>query len=399
MNLCWLVPNDHAGGIISVAVSCCRQAAAAGHDVTLLLLTEPEGHFDEYATFCYESLGLPAKSPSAPQALVDWLKQNSQDVLFINDCSPSHAALPHIPNGTRSVFVVHDTARQYWGPAARAESSLDAIVTVSDVIARQFRGELDAPEKLHVLHNGTIFPEDVSPRPSHERNPDLLFLGGDKPFKGADDVLNLWPKLVTGGFEGRLFWYGGVEPTFASRIEALPHADRIFTPGRVPRSVIFERAARANAILVPSRVESFGMVTVEGMGMGSVPIAWDIETGTREIVSPGKDGLLVPLGNTDAMADAVFEILASHERFATQAIEKARTRFSEAAMWRRYADFLDILQAQPPVHRPEAGSSPPGYEPPRRYFQLLPESLRSSLRDAVARSPKLSYWLRDWRGL
>ena len=382
-----------------MAVSCCRQAAAAGHEVTLLLLTEPEGHFDEYATFYHESLGLPAKSPSAPGALVEWLKRNPQDVLFVNDCSPAHPALPYIPNGTKSVFVVHDTARQYWGPAARSESVLDGIVTVSDVIARQFRDRLNAPEKVRVLHNGTIFPEDVGPLPSHERDPDLLFLGGDKPFKGAEDVLDLWPKLTARGFEGSLYWYGRIEPSFASRIKALPRANRIVAPGRVPRSVIFDRAARASAILVPSRVEPFGMVTVEGMGMGTIPIAWDIKTGTQEIVSPGDDGMLVPLGNTDAMAEAVFEVLASHEHLAEQAIAKARKQFSEAAMWQRYADFLDTLQTQPTSRRPNAGTPPPSYKPPRRYFQLLPVAVRASLRDAVARSPKLSYWLRDWRGL
>jgi hypothetical protein len=141
------------------------------------------------------------------------------------------------------------------------------------------------------------------------------------------------------------------------------------------------------------------MVTVEGMGMGAIPIAWDIETGTREIVSSGMDGILVPLGDTDAMVDAVFQILTSHERFAERAVAKARQRFSENAMWKRYADFLDTLQTRSPVRRPNAGSSPPAYESPRRYFQLLPETIRTSLRDAVARSPRLSYWLRDWRGL
>ena len=399
MKLCWLVPNDHGGGIISVAVSCCRQAAAAGHDVTLLLLTDPAGHFSEFATFHYESLGLPEKSPEAPQALVEWLKDHPQDMVFVNDCSPVHPALPYIPTETRSVFVVHDTARQYWQPAAQHEDDLDAIVTVSNVIAEQFRDRLRASDKLHVLHNGTVFPDEISPKPSKDRNNDLLFLGGDKPFKGAEDVLALWPLLAERGFSGALHWYGRVGPEFESRIHALPHNDRIHTHGHVPRSAIFRQAAASLCILVPSRVEPFGMVTVEGMGMGAVPIAWDIETGTREIVTPGETGLLVPLGDVEAMADAVIYVQKDHNRLATKAMQEARNRFSEKAMWKRYDAFVEDLMGEAPVSREQAGNTPPQYERPTRYFQLLPSGLRSSLRSWVAQSPRLSYLLRNWRGL
>jgi len=399
MKLCWLVPNDHGGGIISVAVSCCRQAAAAGHDVTLLLLTDPDGHFAEFATFHYESLGLPEKNSDAPQALVEWLKDHPQDVLFVNDCSPVHPALPYIPLGTRSVFVVHDTARQYWQPAVQHEDELDAIITVSNVIAEQFRDRLSAPNKLHVLHNGTIFPDEVSPKPSKDRNNDLLFLGGDKPFKGAEDVLALWPLLAERGFAGALHWYGRVGPDFESRIYALPHNDRIHIHGHVPRSTIFQQAAASLCILVPSRVEAFGMVTVEGMGMGAVPVAWDIETGTREIVTPGKTGLLVPLGDVEAMADAVMHVQKDHNRLATKAMQEARNRFSEKAMWKRYDAFIEGLMERDPVSREQAGNVPPQYERPTRYFQLLPSGLRSSLKSWVAQSPRLSYLMRNWRGL
>jgi hypothetical protein len=68
-------------------------------------------------------------------------------------------------------------------------------------------------------------------------------------------------------------------------------------------------------------------------------------------------------------------------------------------MWDRYAAFLDDLVAQEPVRREHAGEAPPEYQTPTRYFQLLPSGLRDALRSVVAQSPRLSYWLRDWRGV
>ena len=43
MNLCWLIPDDRGGGVVSVALSCVRRAQAAGHAATLLLFRPVSG--------------------------------------------------------------------------------------------------------------------------------------------------------------------------------------------------------------------------------------------------------------------------------------------------------------------------------------------------------------------
>jgi glycosyltransferase involved in cell wall biosynthesis len=398
VNLCWFVPNDEGGGVISVAVSCCRQAVQAGHDVTLLLIQPSTGWIDEYATFRHEALGRTKDSRDIPRRLVEWLQENPQDVLFLNDCGPAHVALPYLPADVRSVMVIHDTARQYWRPAVQYESVLDGITTVSNVVARRFRHRLDQPSQLNVLHNGTVFPTERG-QTSEKRADDLLFLGGDKPYKGAEDVLALWPELLKRGFEGKLHWYGAIQPSFQRKIDGLPRTDRIEIHGRVPRSNIFSRAGRAKVLLMLSRADAFGMVTIEGMGMGTLPVAWDIETGTKEIVEPGTTGFFAPLGDTKTLADQVITACRQHRLHYDDALGVARARFSEEAMWDRYSEFLDALQKWPAVNRPKAGQTPPQHEPPTRYFQLLPSGIRDAMRSVIARSPTLSYWLRDFRGL
>jgi len=148
-----------------------------------------------------------------------------------------------------------------------------------------------------------------------------------------------------------------------------------------------------------SRVEPFGMATIEAMGMGCLPVAWDIQTGTREIVDDGETGFFAPLGDADALAEQVLHACKPHADRRQTAIRTARTRFSEEAMWERYAGLIDELRDQPVVDRPRAGTDPPAFEPPRRYFQMLPESVRSRVRSFVNRHPRLGYWLRNWRGV
>jgi glycosyltransferase involved in cell wall biosynthesis len=396
MNLCWLIPDDRGGGTAAVALSCCRQAARAGHDVTLLMALPPTGHLDEHVEG-FEVASLDAASPyqDVPERLINWLDRHPQEVLFLNGCREVEPAIPHIPQNAYVVDVIHDTAQTSWQRAVSNESSLDAIVAVSDTVAHQFRDDLEDPSALHVLHNGTVFPD----RPASGNRPnDLLFIGGSKSFKGARDVLDVWPALIQAGFDGRLHWFGGLDHDLAPEVASLPDAERIVDHGRVPRSQIFERAGECKALLMLSRVEPFGMVTIEAMGMGAIPVAWDIDTGTREIVEDGQTGFFAPLGNAKEFAKWVLEACRRHDELRDPVIDVARNRFSEEAMWGRYAEFLSQLTTRSPVSRPQAGTSPPAYRPPTQYFQLLPDTVRSSIRSLIARSPTLGYWLRDWRG-
>jgi len=396
MRLCWLIPDDQGGGVASVALSCCRQAAAAGHDVTLLMALPPSGHVDEYVEgFDVASLGIEAQPPESPKRLVAWLRNHPQDVLILNGCGEVEPAIPYVPQQTRCVYAVHDTAPIYWTSAVEHESALDGIVAVSDAVARQFRGELRAPEKLHVVHNGTVFP---SLPETGARAADLLFMGGSQPLKGKDDVMDVWAALVDRGFSGQLHWCGRITGPVSREIDALPASERICRHGRVPRSKIFERAAESKVLLMMSRDEPFGMATVEAMGMGCFPVAWDIDTGTQEIVDAGRTGFLAPLGDVETAADHVLEACDRHDELYEEAMSVARTRFSEDAMWNRYEQMLADLTSRPPVSRPHAGEEPPPFEPPTRYFQLLPEGVRTRIRAFIGRFPRLEYWLRDWKG-
>lgn len=400
MRLCWIVPADSGGGVVSVALSCCREAAASGHEVTLLCVTPLSGSIDEYVTFSLKSLGLEKRGPRNPAHFISWLKRNPQDVLFINNCSSIYEALPHTPDGVRIVFVAHDTASVYWLPVIHYEDVLDAIVAVSETVARCFRTRLRSANKLFVIHNGTVFPGDVSVEPFEERQDDLIFLGGEKSFKGANDVVKLWSTLVKYDFEGRLHWFGHVQGSFRDRVKQLNQSSRIKMHGHAPRSLIFEHAASAKVILVPSRAESFGMAAVEGMGMGCLPVAWDIESGIKEIVDHDRTGFLARLGDIEALTRQVVIAFEKYQELAPVALAKARRQFSEREMWRRYeSNLLDVLLYRVPVKRPKAGKTPPQHEKHTHFFQLLPVNIRQKIRKIISRSPRLAYWLRNLRGM
>jgi glycosyltransferase involved in cell wall biosynthesis len=397
MRMTWLAPDDFGGGVVSVAEACCRQAALAGHDATLLLALAPKGHAAEFGGFRIRSLDAPPPYRDIPARLVNWLGENPQDLLVLNGCEEADFAIPYIPSSTRVVYAVHDTAERYFANALRHEAALDAIVAVSRTVADRFRHRLRDPEKLHVVLNGTVLPDEAEPIPEAQRGDDLMFLGGDKPIKGAFDALALWSVLARKGFKGKLHWFGEVDAGLRAAIARLPAAERILVHGRQPRQAIFDAAAAAKVVLMLSRVEPFGMATIECMGMGCLAVAWDIPTGTQEIVAAG-EGAFAPLGDFEALANGVLQSIEQHASRFRASSQRIRTEFSERAMWKRYETMLEAISHASRALRPQAGQRPPPYRPPIRFYQWLPSGLRSAIRTFVGRWPRLGVALRDFRG-
>jgi glycosyltransferase involved in cell wall biosynthesis len=394
MKLCWLLPSDKSGGISPVALSCCRQAAKAGHATTMLLLSTPTLLNSD--DFQVSSLGLHARVPETPAILLQWLKDNPQDVVFFNACGEFDPIIPYLSTNIKCVYVVHDTAPPYWFKALEEEENLDAIIAVSETVASKFRHNLKKTEKLSVIYNGCVFPEIATI--NSVRQDDLVFLGGENPTKGAFDVLSLWKSLIKLGFKGKLHWFGNVMPKFITKIKQLPSFEQIQIYGYVSRDIIFSTAASAKVLLMLSRVEPFGMATIEAMSMGCIPVAWDVDTGTKEITTANQTAMFAPLGNTQVLAKQVMYVCENYQTFNTAVIKRARSDFDEAIMWKGYESLINHIYTFELIERSKKDQEPKAFQPPIRRFQLLPPRLRSAIRELIGRSPALGYWLRDLRG-
>jgi mannosyltransferase len=101
-----------------------------------------------------------------------------------------------------------------------------------------------------------------------------------------------------------------------------------------------------------ARVESFGLVVPEAMACGCAVVATDLPW-MRTIIDHGRTGLLVPPGDVAALAAALAELLADHERaeaMGRAAADDARRRFTVE----REAELLLAL------YRAQSGVAHPG---------------------------------------
>ncbi len=111
----------------------------------------------------------------------------------------------------------------------------------------------------------------------------------------------------------------------------------------------FRFMARAKALVLSSRFEGFGRVLVEAMACGRPVISTNCPEGPGEIVNHGKNGLLVPVGDSSALAEAI-ELIGYNDdlsnRLGNAAYQRAED-FSLDIAAKSYTEmFLSLLNQE-----------------------------------------------------
>jgi glycosyltransferase involved in cell wall biosynthesis len=145
---------------------------------------------------------------------------------------------------------------------------------------------------------------------------------------------------------GAYLWIAGVGPLEAKlkgMAEALGVAERVrFLGWRTDASALYRTA---DVCVFPSRHEPLGNVVIQSWAHG-LPVVAAASQGPAALIQEGKDGLLVPIDDADALAAGVRRLLGEgklRNRLAAAGAERVEAEFSEAAVvgqWKTlFADY------------------------------------------------------------
>jgi N-acetyl-alpha-D-glucosaminyl L-malate synthase BshA len=105
----------------------------------------------------------------------------------------------------------------------------------------------------------------------------------------------------------------------------------------------------AHVLLLPSELESFGLVALEAMACGVVPVATRVG-GVPELITDGEDGFLEPVADIAAQAARVTSLLTDdnlHYRMAKAGRWNAGEKFCHEKIIPQYEQYYrDVLDRQ-----------------------------------------------------
>ena len=214
----------------------------------------------------------------------------------------------------------------------RAYGGADRVVAVSHGVARDLIENVGvAPEHITVLHNPTIgpdFEERMAAPVDHpwfaEGGPPVLLAVGR--LAGQKDLPTLISAFAIARRQRplRLVLLGEKNPTAAGKgdihdlVERAGIADDVAFLGYDPNPIRY--MARADLFLLSSRFEGFPNVLLEALAAGCPVVSTDCPSGPFELLDGGRYGRLVPVGDPEAMAEAILESLDEpHDKAALEA--------------------------------------------------------------------------------
>ncbi|MFH8366213.1 glycosyltransferase [Streptomyces sp. NPDC018031] len=262
-----------------------------------------------------------------------------------------------------------------------AIARLDAYTSVSEADAATHRAQLpDVGTLLTAIPNG-VPPTAVEP--SDGRAKLVVAAGRLIPVKRYDLLVSAWATVTAKHPDWRLRIYGRgpQQPALRRQIDELRLADRITMMGA--HSPIETEWAKGSIAAVTSREESFGMTIVEAMHCGVPVVATDCPHGPGEIITDGKDGLLVPVGDAAGIADGLCRLIEDDElrRGMGAAARVSAQRYGPEQIADRYeALFAQLLQRRTTA---PAGPAARGRTAPRRTPADDGRTARSSLKDRL----------------
>lgn len=271
-----------------------------------------------------------------------------RDINFINDVKDGSIKLGEIHfnksnyrtfSDNRLPAFVQRTVKQYWRwQLIRQLRKLKRFIVLSHEDAAEWT-ELN---NVNVIHNPLPFlPE----RQSDNSQKQVIAVGRYMPQKGFDRLIPAWAIVSKRHPDWILRIYGdGMRQQLQQQIDSLGISSTCILEHSTPN--IMDKYCESSIFVLSSRFEGFGMVIIEAMACGVPPVSFTCPCGPRDIISDGKDGLLVENGDIEGMAEKICYLIENDDirkKMGKQArLDVDRFKIEHIAQqWKKLFEELD----------------------------------------------------------
>ncbi len=355
----FLLPSLGIGGVETLSISLAREFEHQGYEIDIVLM-QKRGELIDSLPKNWIVIGLNAiRIRAAVAPISTYLRDYKPDAVLVALWPLTSAALlAHrlVRSPSRIVVSDHNTlSRQYaWrGLLHRLfmRTSLatyylaDVRIAVSDGVADDVSALSGiARERFDVVHNPMplVMGEAVDMSVAEAAwdgwiGPRIITVGRLKDQKNHPLLIRAFRKLLE-QTDARLIILGTGEGESETRtaIEVEGLSGKVFMPGHTENPVPFYRSA--NLFVLSSDYEGFGNVIIEALACGLPVVSTDCPSGPAEILKNGRFGRLTPVGDADALAEAMHDTLAVYHD--SDALKRRAQDFAPDIVAEKYLKLL-----------------------------------------------------------
>lgn len=341
------------GGIQNAAVNLANELVSLDKRVVLVTLFKQEHFFklDNRIELVEPSNKLNSRSLSIFKS-IGWLrreikKANPTVVFIYNKLYAAIGSVSTLGLGVTLAISERSSPFYDWGWKTELISKVFFSIRSPEKVISQTRTASEVHQKAYPNSEVTVIPNalrDVKLLPEIKRKQVLLCVGrfGDS-CKGFDRMLHAFHAVQNKSWE---LWFAGVKQNEGEELltsEGLLGSaivDRIQFLGK--RKDIDHIYAQAGIFVIPSRSEGFPNALCEALAAGCACISFDFTAGPSDIITHGKDGIIVPNGNIQALAEAIDDLIDKPEQRASlgEAAKAIADRLNSEKIARMHLEFL-----------------------------------------------------------
>jgi len=363
------------GGSGIVATELGMELAARGHEVHFITYSNPirldpdipRIHYHEVEVSNYPLFQYPPYCLALASRMAEVAECYSLDLLHVHYAIPHSISamlaqqmlaqsrrLPFITTLHGTDITLVGTDRSYFPITKFSMEKSDGITSISEYLRRQTVEVFGISNEIRVIRNFVncelYHPDEAKTgaalyAPAAEKL--LIHLSNFRPVKRVLDCIRILAE-VRKSVPARLLMVGDGP-------ERGP-AEHLARELKVDRDVLFlgkqnhvERIIPlAHVLLMPSDLEAFGLVALEAMACGVVPVATRVG-GVPELITDGEDGFLEPVGDIPAQAARVVALLTDedlHYRMRKAGRWNAAERFCSEKIIPQYEQYYrDVVEA------------------------------------------------------
>ena len=340
--------------------------AAAGHQVSVLVTS-----LDRRTSVHWENgvrvirAGRLASVASTPLSLVfPWLlRRERPDIAHLHFPYPLGEVSNYLlGRGRRTIITYHsDVVRQagilrlYDPLLRRILRRADRLIATSPQYVQSSPYLKPLEDRVRVIPLGLDLarfqqpdPQQVAALKARFPGPLLLFVGRLRYYKGVQFLLDALPQTPTARL--LIVGTGPMAAPWQAQTLGLRLADRVHFLGDISDAELPAYYAAADLFVLPAcaRSEAFGVVQLEALASGTPILSTEVGTGTSYVNQDGVTGRVVAASDSQALADALHELLANPARLqamAAAARQRAASEFSLPVMVARIETLYQEMLA------------------------------------------------------